>query len=104
MKRFSLAATMVIVLAVLTGPAQAQLKFNPNQVAFLRWDRANQTAFFPLQTPVGPPSAAAFDGAYVWVAETVSNTYSFVYRLRATDGASGSYYLVANNSFTQLAV
>src|SRR6516162_1237151 len=50
MKRFVFALTIAMVVTVVAGPApaQAQLKFNPNQVAILRWYQANQTAFFIL--------------------------------------------------------
>jgi len=50
------------VVTVVAGPAQAQLKFNSNQVAILHWYQGNQTASFGVgRTPV----AVAFDGANI---------------------------------------
>ena len=82
MKRFVFALTIAMVVTVVAGPApaQAQLKFNPNQVAILRWYQANQTAFFIL---VGAPFGVAFDGASICVANAGDNTVS---KLRASDG------------------
>jgi len=67
-------------MATIGGLAQAQLTFNPNQVAILRWYQGNQTASFGVgRTPV----AVAFDGANIWVANYDDNN---VIKLRASDG------------------
>src|ERR1700682_198285 len=55
---------------------------NPNQVAILRWYRANQTATFAVGKG---PGQAAFDGSSIWVANKSSDT---VTTLRASDGSS----------------
>src|SRR5215813_7934000 len=53
---------------------------NPNQVAILHWYGANLTTRFSVATP----SAIAFDGANMWIANLNDNT---VTKLRASDGA-----------------
>jgi hypothetical protein len=78
MKRFLFA--VALGTAAIVGPVQAQLKFNPNQVAILRWYQANQTADFP----VGDVLGAAFDGVNLWV---TSGT-ELVRKMRTSDGAS----------------
>src|ERR1700694_4426491 len=55
---------------------------NPNQVAILRWYRANQTATFAVGKG---PGQAAFDGSSIWVANKSADT---VTKLRASDGSS----------------
>ena len=61
-----------------TGPAGP----NTQAIALLRWYGANQTTSFAVGSN---PSAVAFDGANIWVANTLSRT---VTKLRASDGAN----------------
>src|SRR5258708_37353821 len=53
---------------------------NPNQIAILRWYRANQTARFAVGNG---PGQVAFDGSNIWVTNSSSNT---VTKLQASDG------------------
>ena len=78
MKRFLLATAMA--MTVVAGPAHAQLNFDPNQVAILRWYKADQATSFFL---VGNPVAVAFDGACIWAVSVNANN---VTKLRANDG------------------
>ena len=93
MKRFLLA--VALGTAAIVGLAHAQLKFNPNQVAILRWYPANQAATFDLG--LSTPFAVAFDGANVWV-PVFDVGGSFVYGLRASDGLGRPAYPVGNAS------
>ena len=78
MKLFWLA--VALGTAAIVGRAQAQLKFNPNQVAILRWYQANLTANFPNGVTYG----AAFDGVNLWL----TGGGSLVDKVRASDLAS----------------
>ena len=71
MKRL-LFALVTMTLAVV-GPAEAQIKVNPNQVGILHWYKANQTTTVGVGTV---PSGMAFDGACIWVTYGGSNTIS----------------------------
>jgi hypothetical protein len=75
--------TLALAMAAIAGLAQAQLKFNPNQVAILRWYQANQTAYFNLQFF---PSYVAFDGANIWVSGSGFDGYPALLKLRPSDG------------------
>ena len=79
MKRFLLATAMAMTVAA--GPAHAQLKFDPNQVAILRWYPANQTTSF-----FSAPGSVAFDGVDIWVAYRAFESIE-VDKMRASDGA-----------------
>jgi len=75
--------TLALAMAAIAGLAQAQLKFNPNQVAILRWYQANQTASFNLQFS---PSYVAFDGgANIWVSGSGFDGPALL-KLRPSDG------------------
>ena len=63
MKESLLVATIAMVTAVVARPAHAQLKYDPNQLAILRWYKANQTTSIFL---VGNPERVAFDGFCIW--------------------------------------
>jgi hypothetical protein len=52
------------------GPARARLKYDPNQVAILRWYKANQTTSIFL---VGNPVRVAFDGFSIWATSINAN-------------------------------
>src|SRR5215469_17902055 len=93
MKRFLLMVSLG--LAVIVAPTQAQQKFNPNQVAVLRWYPANQTATFNLPSFV---TAVAFDGVNVWVLVVSGGSGSVVQGLRASDGAPAGSFPVGNAS------
>src|SRR5262249_37480786 len=84
MKGFLLAATLVTV--AMAALAQAQLKFNPNQVALLRWYQANQTPNFNLDKYVFPFSMT-FDGAIIWVTNLSVINGNTIIKVRASDGA-----------------
>jgi hypothetical protein len=63
------------VLAVVlldAAPAQTQTA-NPNQVAILRWYKANQAAEFPAGNGA---IQLAFDGANIWVANNSAASVS----------------------------
>lgn len=65
------------------------LRFNPLQVALLRWYEANES---PIFFGVGEnPIGAAFDGANIWVANSGAGTVS---KLRASDGAPLGDFIV----------
>jgi hypothetical protein len=70
MKRFLFAATIVMATTMVGAPAHAQLKFDPNQVAILRWYKANQTTSIFL---VGNPVRVAFDGFSIWATSINAN-------------------------------
>lgn len=94
MKRIMFAVAMMI--GVFAGTAQAQLRFNPNQVGILRWYRANHAATFGTgKRPVG----LAFDGACIWVANASDNTIS---KMLANDGTRLGTFAVGNEP-TELA-
>ena len=63
-------------------PAGSAATTNPNQIAILRWYRANSAATFAVGQS---PGQAAFDGSNIWVTNSNANT---VTKLRASDGAS----------------
>jgi hypothetical protein len=94
MKRFLLA--VALGTAAMAGSAQAQLKFNPNQVAILRWYQANQSVLFDFGMAV--PSAVAFDGANLWVLISVPGFGNFVVKVRAGDGAAAKPFPVGHAS------
>jgi hypothetical protein len=79
MKLFLLA--VALVTAAIAGPAQTQLKYNPNQVAILRLYEANQTTSF-----FSAPGSVAFDGVDIWVASRAFESIE-VDKMRASDGA-----------------
>src|SRR5436305_165458 len=65
-----------------TGAAPVAAAQNPNQIAILRWYRANEAATFA----VGPGAGqVAFDGTNIWVANTGDSTLT---KLRASDGST----------------
>jgi len=72
MKRFLLATTIVMATTAVARPALAQLKFDPNQVAILRWYKANQTTSIFL---VGNPVRVAFDGFTTVICTTIFENY-----------------------------
>ena len=90
MNRFLL-LSITLGMAI-AGPAQAQLKFNPNQVAILRWYQANQTAFFSVGLYLG---GMVFDGANIWVTNNEGN--GTVTKLRTSDGANLGTFAVGNS-------
>ena len=75
--------TLVASLSAQQGP------INPKAVALLRWYPANLTTSF--STEGASPTAVAFDGANIWVANWYSNT---VAKLRASDGANLATFTV----------
>ena len=78
---------IAVAVAVTAGSAQAQLRFNPNQVALLRWYPANQAASFSLNDS---PQGIAFDGANFWI-----SLFGSVTNMRASDGADLGTFEVA---------
>ena len=71
------AFAVLFVASVLPLHAQA----NPNQVALLQWYLADTTSSFPTQTA---PWGIVFDGANIWVVNSLSGTLS---KFRPSDGA-----------------
>lgn len=81
--RLAAVAGLVVVSSL---PLLAQI--NPDQVAILKWYAANKTTAFASQSG---PWGMAFDGANMWVANSVSNSVS---KFRVSDGVNlGNFYI-----------
>lgn len=60
---------LLSLLALAVVPALGEAQPNPNQIAILRWYDASQAG---NTFAVGPaPAGVAFDGASIWVANTM---------------------------------